>query len=42
MGIAHQHVTSKSLKKNPMSVASKIALQIASKTGKKLWQTEVP
>lgn len=25
-----------------MSVASKIALQVASKTGMRLWQTEVP
>lgn len=41
-GIEHQHVTPKALQKNGMSVASKISLQIASKKGKKLWQTQVP
>ncbi|KAL4483007.1 hypothetical protein ABPG74_019033 [Tetrahymena malaccensis] len=41
-GIESQHVVPKSLEKNIMSVASKIALQIASKIGKRIWQVETP
>ncbi|EAR94948.1 piwi-like Twi9p protein (macronuclear) [Tetrahymena thermophila SB210] len=41
-GIESQHVTPKSLQKNGMSVASKIALQIASKLGRRIWQVETP
>ncbi|KAL4470488.1 hypothetical protein ABPG74_012099 [Tetrahymena malaccensis] len=42
LGIASQHVVPRSLQKNGMSVTSKIALQIASKLGKRIWQVETP
>ncbi|KAL4489847.1 hypothetical protein ABPG72_022487 [Tetrahymena utriculariae] len=42
VGIESQHVVPKSLQKNAMSVASKIALQIASKLGRRIWQVETP
>ncbi|KAL4494440.1 hypothetical protein ABPG72_019850 [Tetrahymena utriculariae] len=41
-GIESQHVVPRSLQKNGMSVASKIALQIASKLGRRIWQVETP
>nr|AAQ74967.1 Twi2p [Tetrahymena thermophila] len=41
-GIESQHVNPRSLQKNGMSVASKIALQIASKLGRRIWQVETP
>ncbi|KAL4512578.1 hypothetical protein ABPG72_020415 [Tetrahymena utriculariae] len=41
-GIESQHVNPRSLTKNSMSVASKIALQIASKLGRRVWQVETP
>ncbi|KAL4438115.1 hypothetical protein ABPG74_016894 [Tetrahymena malaccensis] len=41
-GIVSQHITPKSIQKNPMSVVSKIILQIASKLGVRLWSVEVP
>ncbi|KAL4480518.1 hypothetical protein ABPG72_022273 [Tetrahymena utriculariae] len=41
-GIASQHITPRSMQKNAMSVASKIALQIASKLGGTIWSVEIP
>lgn len=42
VGIESQHVTPRALQKNGKSVASKIALQIASKLGKRIWSVETP